>query len=104
MKNVMTVDSIQKILAAQQQVQKLITMLLTRRAMGLAVNPQQLDCLNKYLNILRYLLLKAFQVYEINRYQQVCEPVCETFEITLIRAFADSCPVLELSATPNFVQ
>ena len=94
-------DSINKILAAQSEVDKLIKTLLTRRAMGLTVNQQELDCLKKYLNILRYLLLKAFQVFEINRYQKTCVLECNEFEFELIRPVADVCEVLTMTATPN---
>lgn len=97
----MTVDNVNKIIAAQSEVEKLIKKLLTRRAMGLTVDQDELDCLNKYLNVIKYLLLKAFQVFEMNRYQNTCVLECNEFEIILIRPIADVCEVFTLTAIPN---
>ncbi len=79
-------QEIYKITKEISRVEGLINKYLTNMALGKAIDKSMYDCLNEYLMLLKYLLLKSIELFEINRFEQdctICNLVIELTECNL---------------------
>ncbi|MFK7950363.1 MAG: hypothetical protein AB8G11_22430 [Saprospiraceae bacterium] len=80
-------DDIYKITKEISRVDNLIKSYLTSMALGKPIDRSKYECLLEYLMLLRYLLFKSIQLFEINRFEQDCVE-CE-LDVSIIECSLD---------------